>query len=160
MENSQRKTKKQEINNNPNALIQYSALYLNVETKLSKIKVFKNMPMTLLCFLQKCVKDTLSHISIKLNFSQVDSESTNTVLNVDNKRQAVVEVCTVTTAEDCRQSHELAPLLIFFIYVPISITKTFVFTYRKGWDVKWKYTLTHSTLALSKWGFTFEPDIK
>ncbi|XP_061882703.1 integrin alpha-D isoform X1 [Entelurus aequoreus] len=40
----------------------------------------------------KCVKDTLSPISIKLNFSQVDSQSTGAVLNVDGKTQAVVEV--------------------------------------------------------------------
>lgn len=49
-------------------------------------------------FLQKCVKDTLSPISIKLNFSQVDSESASAVLNMDSKRQAEVEVC---TAEGC-----------------------------------------------------------
>lgn len=57
--------------------------------------------MILLFFLQKCVKDTLSPISIKLNFSQVDSERASAVLNVDSKRQAAVEVCTVTTAEGC-----------------------------------------------------------
>ncbi|GLD61092.1 integrin alpha-L-like protein [Lates japonicus] len=40
----------------------------------------------------KCVTDTLSPIIIKLNFSQVESENTNAILNVDSKRQAVVEV--------------------------------------------------------------------
>ncbi|XP_040892769.1 integrin alpha-D [Toxotes jaculatrix] len=39
-----------------------------------------------------CVKDTLSPISIKLSFSQVDSEHASAVLNMDSKRQAVVEV--------------------------------------------------------------------
>nr|XP_057925143.1 integrin alpha-D isoform X2 [Doryrhamphus excisus] len=40
----------------------------------------------------KCVKDTLSPVRIKLNFSQEDSESAGAVLNVDGKTQAVVEV--------------------------------------------------------------------
>ncbi|XP_054635985.1 integrin alpha-D [Dunckerocampus dactyliophorus] len=40
----------------------------------------------------KCVKDTLSPVSIKLNFSQEDSQSAGTVLNVDGKTQAVAEV--------------------------------------------------------------------
>ncbi|XP_044202613.1 integrin alpha-D [Thunnus albacares] len=43
-------------------------------------------------YMPKCVKDTLSPISIKLNFSQVDSERASAVLNVDSKRQAAVEV--------------------------------------------------------------------
>ncbi|XP_019121695.1 integrin alpha-L [Larimichthys crocea] len=43
-------------------------------------------------YMPKCVKDTLSPISIKLNFSQVDSESASAVLNMDSKRQAEVEV--------------------------------------------------------------------
>ncbi|TKS69297.1 Integrin alpha-L CD11 antigen-like family member A [Collichthys lucidus] len=42
-------------------------------------------------YMPKCVKDTLSPISIKLNFSQVDSESASAVLNMDSKRQAEVE---------------------------------------------------------------------
>ncbi|KAG7486286.1 hypothetical protein JOB18_028599 [Solea senegalensis] len=40
----------------------------------------------------KCVKDTLMPISIKLNFSQVDSERTRAVLNVDSRSQDVIEV--------------------------------------------------------------------
>ncbi|XP_070775265.1 integrin alpha-L [Enoplosus armatus] len=43
-------------------------------------------------YMPKCVRDTLSPIGIKLNFSQDDSESASAVLNVDSKRQAVVEV--------------------------------------------------------------------
>ncbi|XP_068444941.1 integrin alpha-D [Clinocottus analis] len=43
-------------------------------------------------FMPKCVKDTLSPIIIKLNFSQVDSESASAILNMDSKMQAVVEV--------------------------------------------------------------------
>ncbi|KAF3851882.1 hypothetical protein F7725_005237 [Dissostichus mawsoni] len=43
-------------------------------------------------YMQKCVKDTLMPISIKLQFSQVDSESASAVLNVDSKTQATVEV--------------------------------------------------------------------
>ncbi|KAI4832766.1 hypothetical protein KUCAC02_015715 [Chaenocephalus aceratus] len=43
-------------------------------------------------YMQKCVKDTLMPISIKLQFSQVDSESARAVLNVDSKTQAAVEV--------------------------------------------------------------------
>ncbi|XP_024914576.1 integrin alpha-X isoform X2 [Cynoglossus semilaevis] len=42
--------------------------------------------------MMKCVKDTLTPISIKLNFSQVDSESASNMLNVDSKNQAVVEI--------------------------------------------------------------------
>ncbi|XP_051241527.1 integrin alpha-D isoform X2 [Dicentrarchus labrax] len=43
-------------------------------------------------YMPKCVKDTLSPIRLKLNFSQVDSENASTVLNVDSKKQAVVEI--------------------------------------------------------------------
>ncbi|XP_070684031.1 integrin alpha-X [Pempheris klunzingeri] len=45
-----------------------------------------------LIYMPKCVRDTLSPISIKLNFSQVDSESASAVLSEDSKREAVVEV--------------------------------------------------------------------
>ena len=60
--------------------------------------------------LQKCVKDTLSPICIKLKFSQVDSENASAILNVDSVTQVDVEVCTVITTEGCRQSHEFALL--------------------------------------------------
>uniref|UniRef100_A0A3Q3MM12 Integrin alpha-L-like n=1 Tax=Labrus bergylta TaxID=56723 RepID=A0A3Q3MM12_9LABR len=40
----------------------------------------------------KCVVDTLSPISVKLHFSQVDSEGAKAVLNVDSKRESVVEI--------------------------------------------------------------------
>ncbi|XP_061536738.1 integrin alpha-D isoform X2 [Phycodurus eques] len=45
-----------------------------------------------LVYMPKCVQDTLSPISIKLNFSQEDSQSADVVLNADGKTQAVVEV--------------------------------------------------------------------
>ncbi|KAM9363270.1 integrin alpha-L [Symphorus nematophorus] len=56
-----------------------------------------NLMETMTCFnysiyMPKCVKDTLSPIGIKLNFDQDDSESTNAILNVDSKKQVVVEV--------------------------------------------------------------------
>ncbi|XP_034438382.1 integrin alpha-M-like [Hippoglossus hippoglossus] len=40
----------------------------------------------------KCLKDTFSPISIKFNFSQVDSESASAALNVDSRRSDTVEV--------------------------------------------------------------------
>ncbi|XP_038570378.1 integrin alpha-D isoform X1 [Micropterus salmoides] len=43
-------------------------------------------------YMPKCVKDTLSPIIIKLNFSQDDNGGKSGILNVDSKRQAVVEV--------------------------------------------------------------------
>uniref|UniRef100_A0A3Q3IWD3 VWFA domain-containing protein n=1 Tax=Monopterus albus TaxID=43700 RepID=A0A3Q3IWD3_MONAL len=52
-------------------------------------------------YMPKCVKDTLSPITIKLNFSQADSEKASAVLNVDSKRQAVVEV---PFEKHCRQN--------------------------------------------------------
>ncbi|KAK2815604.1 hypothetical protein Q5P01_026071 [Channa striata] len=39
-----------------------------------------------------CVKDTLSPLSFKLNFSQADSNSESSVLNPDSKSQTVVEI--------------------------------------------------------------------
>lgn len=42
--------------------------------------------------MHKCVKDTLTPVIIKLNFSQANSEKENAILNVDSKRQAMVEV--------------------------------------------------------------------
>ncbi|XP_029293609.1 integrin alpha-X [Cottoperca gobio] len=43
-------------------------------------------------YMPKCVKDTLTPISIKLKCSQVDSESASSVLNVDSNVQAAVEI--------------------------------------------------------------------
>uniref|UniRef100_A0AAX7SLS8 VWFA domain-containing protein n=1 Tax=Astatotilapia calliptera TaxID=8154 RepID=A0AAX7SLS8_ASTCA len=43
-------------------------------------------------YMHKCVIDTLSPISIKLNFSQADSETANITLNMDSKKQSAVEV--------------------------------------------------------------------
>ncbi|XP_061686595.1 integrin alpha-D isoform X2 [Syngnathoides biaculeatus] len=43
-------------------------------------------------YMPKCVKDTQSPISIKLNFSQVDSHIADVVLNADGKTQTVIEV--------------------------------------------------------------------
>ncbi|XP_076001835.1 integrin alpha-L [Genypterus blacodes] len=43
-------------------------------------------------FMLKCVQDTLSPVSIKLQFSQDDSETASAVLNVDSNTQADVEV--------------------------------------------------------------------
>ncbi|XP_034739034.1 integrin alpha-M-like [Etheostoma cragini] len=43
-------------------------------------------------YMPKCVKDTLLPIIIKLNFSQVNSESASAVLNMDSKTQAFVQV--------------------------------------------------------------------
>lgn len=43
-------------------------------------------------YILKYVIDTLSAISIKLNFSQVDSERADVVLNADSEREASVEV--------------------------------------------------------------------
>lgn len=43
-------------------------------------------------FLQECVRDTLSPISINLSFLQVNSESSQAVLNVDSRRQLHMEV--------------------------------------------------------------------
>ncbi|KAM4750891.1 integrin alpha-L [Anableps anableps] len=43
-------------------------------------------------YMTTCIKDTLSPVNIKLNFSQTDSENSTAILNVDSKRQAVVEV--------------------------------------------------------------------
>uniref|UniRef100_A0A3Q3VZT2 VWFA domain-containing protein n=1 Tax=Mola mola TaxID=94237 RepID=A0A3Q3VZT2_MOLML len=39
-----------------------------------------------------CVKDTLSPLGIKLNFSQEDSENASFVLNVDSNQQAFIEI--------------------------------------------------------------------
>lgn len=64
--------------------------------------------MLLLFFLQKCVEDTLSPISVRLNFFQVDSESASAVLNMDSQWQAAAEVRTVITAEGWRQTVQSA----------------------------------------------------
>lgn len=41
---------------------------------------------------QECVRDTLSPVSISLDFVQVNSESSQAVLNVDSRRQLHLEV--------------------------------------------------------------------
>ncbi|KAM7418445.1 hypothetical protein PAMA_015863 [Pampus argenteus] len=43
-------------------------------------------------YMPKCVRDTLSPINIRLNFSQVDSVAASALLNVDSKKQSVVEI--------------------------------------------------------------------
>ncbi|KAM3624674.1 uncharacterized protein V6R79_026459 [Siganus canaliculatus] len=52
-------------------------------------------------YMPKCVKDTLSPVSIKLNFTQEDSEISSAILNVDSKRQADVEI---PFKKQCRQN--------------------------------------------------------
>ncbi|XP_037546385.1 integrin alpha-D [Nematolebias whitei] len=42
-------------------------------------------------FMPKCVRDTLSPVNIRLNFCQADGENSGVVLNVDSRRQAVIE---------------------------------------------------------------------
>uniref|UniRef100_A0A8P4K5A7 VWFA domain-containing protein n=1 Tax=Dicentrarchus labrax TaxID=13489 RepID=A0A8P4K5A7_DICLA len=86
------------------------AKFLNLSTILIFVlfeSFFNNMQMTLLLFLQKCVDDTLSPISIRLNFFQIDSESASVVLNVDsirkrknkckNNKNLVCSVCMTTS---------------------------------------------------------------
>lgn len=55
------------------------------------------MRMTLLSFLQTCVRDTRSSVKIELHFSQENIEEAGVVLNVDSNRQANIEVCDVLT---------------------------------------------------------------
>uniref|UniRef100_A0A665UZQ2 Integrin alpha-M-like n=1 Tax=Echeneis naucrates TaxID=173247 RepID=A0A665UZQ2_ECHNA len=43
-------------------------------------------------YMPKCVKDTYSPLVIKFNFSQVDSESGFSILNIDSKKTAGVEI--------------------------------------------------------------------
>ncbi|KAM7393612.1 hypothetical protein PAMP_020470 [Pampus punctatissimus] len=52
-------------------------------------------------YMPKCVKDTLSPINIRLNFSQVDSVGASALLNMDSKRQAVVEI---PFKKECRKN--------------------------------------------------------
>ncbi|XP_034044085.1 integrin alpha-X [Thalassophryne amazonica] len=54
-----------------------------------------------LIYMPTCVKDTLSPVSVQLNFSQVDDEKADAVLNVDNTRHAVVKV---PFTKECRQN--------------------------------------------------------
>ncbi|XP_017297102.1 integrin alpha-D [Kryptolebias marmoratus] len=66
------------------------------EKKDRSITHFSELLETKTCFnhsinMPKCVRDTLSPVDIRLNFSQVDSETVGVVLNVDSGRQAVVE---------------------------------------------------------------------
>ena len=42
--------------------------------------------------LQSCVMDTLSPVKVKVNFSQAESQQPHGIINVDSKREAVVEV--------------------------------------------------------------------
>ncbi|CAK6975744.1 integrin alpha-D [Scomber scombrus] len=51
--------------------------------------------------MKKCVRDTLSSVSIKLNFSQVDMDGASAVLNVDSEKQAGVEV---PFKKECRKN--------------------------------------------------------
>ncbi|KAF0037874.1 hypothetical protein F2P81_010748 [Scophthalmus maximus] len=57
-------------------------------------------------YMPKNVKDTLSPISIKLNFSQVNSESSSVVLDADSRKQAVVEK-TRPTLHSCQDTGAL-----------------------------------------------------
>ncbi|RVE76583.1 hypothetical protein OJAV_G00009790 [Oryzias javanicus] len=43
-------------------------------------------------FMPKCVKDTLSPVSIKFNFSQPENENAAAVLNADSKKEAIFEI--------------------------------------------------------------------
>ncbi|XP_059199834.1 integrin alpha-M-like [Centropristis striata] len=61
----------------------------------------KNTCFSYNIYMAECVKDTLTPIRIKLNFSQVDSESASGVLNVDSEVQDDLEV---PFEKHCRQN--------------------------------------------------------
>ncbi|XP_069024357.1 integrin alpha-X-like [Embiotoca jacksoni] len=52
-------------------------------------------------YIRKCVRDTLSPISIKLSFFQADSENATAILNMDSKKTSVVEI---PFEKQCRQN--------------------------------------------------------
>lgn len=96
--------------------------------------------------LQKCVDDTVSPISIRLNFCQADSERASAVLNVDSRRQAVIEVCTVTIAEGCKRSVCIVTSCIVVFPLVRNKRHQHICSYARGKDMK----LNMSCLEISK----------
>ncbi|KAM6940479.1 integrin alpha-L-like [Xenentodon cancila] len=73
-------------------------------------------------YMPKCVKDTLSPINIKLNFIQPDSESANATLNMDSRRQALVEV---PFQKQCRKNDTcVAELEVDFSFISSTLLVT------------------------------------
>lgn len=91
-----------------------------------------------LFFLQTCVRDTLSPISVALNFAQEDSEHASAVLNVDSKRQAAVEVC---TAGVVTETYGTALMLFSVLIVHIAISKMCVLRKEKDKSYESYYAL-------------------
>ncbi|XP_036069753.1 integrin alpha-D isoform X2 [Oryzias melastigma] len=67
------------------------------DKKTKSLHIHYNLTTQATCFnhsvfMPKCVKDTLSPISIKFNFSQPDNENAIAVLNTDCKKEAIFEI--------------------------------------------------------------------
>uniref|UniRef100_A0A3P9MCR1 Uncharacterized protein n=1 Tax=Oryzias latipes TaxID=8090 RepID=A0A3P9MCR1_ORYLA len=67
------------------------------DKKTKSLHMHCNLTTQVTCFnhsvyMPKCVKDTLSPISVKLSFSQPDNDNASAVLNVDSKKEAIFEI--------------------------------------------------------------------
>ncbi|XP_023810318.1 integrin alpha-L-like [Oryzias latipes] len=67
------------------------------DKKTKSLHMHCNLTTQVTCFnhsayMPKCVKDTLSPISVKLSFSQPDNDNASAVLNVDSKKDSIFEI--------------------------------------------------------------------
>ncbi|KAF7666949.1 hypothetical protein LDENG_00083350 [Lucifuga dentata] len=83
----------------------YRGLFSETNKKARNLKSTHEFKDKQTCFnhsvyMMKCVRDTLSPVSIRLQFSQEDSGSAPGILNVDSNKQAVIEI---PFKKDCRK---------------------------------------------------------
>uniref|UniRef100_A0A3B3ILM8 VWFA domain-containing protein n=1 Tax=Oryzias latipes TaxID=8090 RepID=A0A3B3ILM8_ORYLA len=141
--------------------------------KTKSLHMHCNLTTQVTCFnhsvyLPKCVKDTLSPISVKLSFSQPDNDNASAVLNVDSKKEAIFEVCTLKNVTICNGGSCLKKMLFQSTRTPTllvsdqSYFNVSIVLVNKGDDsYNTSLTVLHSPgLSFSIFGSSIDPSKK
>ncbi|XP_005746104.1 integrin alpha-M-like isoform X2 [Pundamilia nyererei] len=95
-------------------------------------------------YMHKCVSELLSPISINCNFSQADNETAATTLNVDSKRQSVVE-SSRSTPHKCSDLEGVLDKTICGVSLPLFRSRssaTFESSFYVMHDFEWDDTIS------------------
>ncbi|XP_042559776.1 integrin alpha-L-like [Clupea harengus] len=114
-------------------------------------------------YMPSCVMDTLSPVNVKVNFSQAESQQPHGIINVDSKREAVVEVPFEKTCghnATCVAKLQLdfnftsSALLVFtdqdYLYVRVALSNVGDDSYYTSLHFHYPKGLSHSKLDVIK----------
>ncbi|XP_031419943.1 integrin alpha-M-like [Clupea harengus] len=114
-------------------------------------------------YMPSCVMDTLSPVKVKVNFSQAESQQPRGILNVDSKREAVVEVpferscghnATCVAKLQLDFNFTSPALLVFtdqdYLYVRVALSNVGDDSYNTSLHFHYPKGLSHSKLDVIK----------